>query len=141
MTAPRVGHGAFVLSHPFRKEREMDGAPGICVFPTQLHWNEMRVLRLRFAALRMTAPRVGHGAFVLSHPFRKEREMDGAPGICVFPTQLHWNEMRVLRLRFAALRMTAPRVGYGAIVLSHPFREEREMVGAPDICAFPPQVH
>jgi hypothetical protein len=41
----------FVVSHPFRKEREMDGAPRVFGLMSE---KQKQVLRLRCASLRMT---------------------------------------------------------------------------------------
>jgi hypothetical protein len=46
-----------VVSHPFRNEREKDGAPGRAEIICKVEWG-----------------------IVVSHPFRNEREKDGAPG-------------------------------------------------------------
>jgi hypothetical protein len=102
------GKAGLLFSHPFRKEREMDGAPNC--FPTH------------FARARN-----GWGTQLLSHPFRKsakwmghpivfppisqEREMDGAPNC--FPTQLLTLSLKTRSLKEVLLKpeLSAPPHG------------------------------
>src|ERR1039458_2741825 len=58
---------SFAVSHPFRTEREMDGARSICGAANEWGFNFSDIFRL---------------GVVVSHPFRKKRGKDGARSIC-----------------------------------------------------------
>ena len=69
----------FADSHPFRKGREMDGAPG---FDSPVPRCEGSPPHGRRPVRGDPGPGAPAGLrFVDSHPFRKGREMDGAPGV------------------------------------------------------------
>ena len=96
----------FVLPHPFRIERGMNGRPAnYCGLPCP-NYRDM-----------------GCPGFVLPHPFRIERGMNGAP--------------RVRRTLVVSHVPTTGTWGTPWFVLSHSFRTERGMNGAPGLNNLP----
>jgi hypothetical protein len=69
----------------------MDGAPGwgfVVSHPSHKNKDVARVGHPNIAGINC---RINSGAIVVSHPFRKKRGVDGAPGIVVTHLFRTWN--------------------------------------------------
>ena len=162
--APRVGHAAFVLSHPFRKEREMDGAPEELVSQqlrelafASRRWQVGKLAR--FAVFQPKSPQRRKSVVGVTMAQKQRRTEGGTRGDCAIPpisqrTRNGWGTRGVsksatsrvsLRLRedgglarFAVFQPKSPQRRKSVVGATMAQKERPTEGGTRSVCAIPP---